>query len=77
MMLQNVLSFYHLHFKPKVTLSFCHLKKNTLTELHSMDPWFHDYRDRAYMNCSKNDFVPAGTVINMDSYSEPQAFNCL
>lgn len=28
------------------------------------------------MNYSKKDFVPAGTVINMDTYSEPQAFNC-
>lgn len=41
-----------------------------------MEPKFHDYLDEAYRNCSKVGSVPAATVINMDSCSEPQAFNC-
>lgn len=48
-----------------------------LTQFHSMDPWVHDYWEGAKMNFSKNDFVPAGTVINMGSHPEPPAFNCL
>lgn len=48
----------------------------TRTQLSSLEPWIHDYSDGVPTNCSTAVWVPACSIINMASRSEPAAFNC-